>query len=258
MRSKPGPESEGNPSSSGRRASTVQSTWVALSLDCTRCYIPALLICSRWQCTHLQEHPNRAFSKIHHLTNHLLDHHTFTPSDTHLSTYRTRKGYRPHNDKNAAAVIHPLLRRNLEVPRPHRANHPHRSRHHPLHRPRHNPEPARDKIQHRRYHHGTSSCFLPGNITLNACGTVHLEPRDLTNKTGHQIPRRHRLPTPDRAPRALPQVGQHESECHPKQRGNRVLACCAGRHWDGSREGEWSCCGAECAHADSCDCVGVS
>jgi hypothetical protein len=36
------------------------------------------------------------------------------------------------------------------------------------------------------------------------------------NQTGHQIPHRNRLPTPHRAPRPLPQMGQHKSECHPQ------------------------------------------
>ena len=184
MRSKPDPEREGNPSFSGRRASTVQSTWVALSLECTRFNISALLICSQWRCKHLQEQPIRAFFRIYLLTNNLLDHYIFTLSETHLPIYRTKDHNRPPDDENATAVNHPLLRRRLETPRPHRANHPHRPRHRPLHRPRDNPEPARDKIQHRRYHHGTSTFLLPGNTTLNACGTLHLEPRDLTSKQG--------------------------------------------------------------------------
>jgi hypothetical protein len=147
-----------------------------------------------------------------------------------------------------------LLRRELEIPHAHHANRPNRPRHHPLHRPRHNPQPACDESKYRCHHHGEHLPSPRNNHPI----THYIYSPKLTSKTGHKIPRRHRLPTPNRTPRPLPQMGQHESERHSQQRRNCVLARCARCHWYGGWKGEWCCCGAECAYADSGDCVGVS
>lgn len=80
------------------------------------------------------------------------------------------------DDEDAAAIVHPLFRRNLEIPRPHHANHPHRPRNHTVHRPRYNPEPACNKSQHRRYHHGTLPSLSLSQKHPNL-GTFHLNRR---------------------------------------------------------------------------------
>lgn len=69
------------------------------------------------------------------------------------------------------ALLNPLFRRNLEMPRAHHANRPRRPSHHPLNWPRRNQEPSCNKSKHCRHHFGKEHAHYPKAYFTNNAET---------------------------------------------------------------------------------------
>jgi hypothetical protein len=123
----------------------------------------------------------------------------------HSETHSRKRNCPLDQPKHDSPLLTPLFRPHPETPHPHRPNHSHNPRNHPLHQPRRNPKSSRDQSKYRCHHYGKTLPSVPHRYRY----IPKLEAKPLT---GHQIPPRHRLPNPNLAPRALPQMGEHESQ----------------------------------------------
>lgn len=156
-----------------------------------------------------------------------LPAHIFLPNHCTSTTEAfTQDTSNDHDIRNS------LLRREVEVRRPHRPDMLHHRRDRVVNRSIHNHQPPTVESQHGLYHFGEYH-----HQTTPLRGFAQQSNRNSLTRSlpGHQIIHSNRLSTLDRAHRPLPQMGQHESKRHSQRAGSRLLARRARSHRQGSR-----------------------